>query len=217
VDAHLGRGLAHWRGGRFQEAERCYRSALAIDAHHGDAHQFLADTLRDGASQPVGANARTKKQGEARDRRSLRARQDEAIDQYQAALKLKPDCIEVRVFCCGDVHPVMLEWNERMEGCDRGRTQTMGSRSFSLLSILSSVYVWVLLGQVLDGLGLALMKVGRIDDARDAFLDALALAGPDTDSEVAQALAAQDSQVKRPTTGNPPSLCLLQPPEGGNR
>jgi len=56
VEAHLGRGLAHWRGGRYREAEASHRAALAVLPTHADAHHYLADTLRDGASQPVGAS-----------------------------------------------------------------------------------------------------------------------------------------------------------------
>ena len=52
----MGRGLAHWRGGRFVDAEACHRAALAVSPTHADAHHYLADTLRDGASQPVGAS-----------------------------------------------------------------------------------------------------------------------------------------------------------------
>ena len=46
VEAHLGRGLAHWRGGRFLEAESCHRAALAVQPHHADAHhsQSLANS-----------------------------------------------------------------------------------------------------------------------------------------------------------------------------
>jgi tetratricopeptide (TPR) repeat protein len=148
VEAWLGMGLAHWRGGRYLEAESCHREALAVQPSNADAHHYLADTLRDGAAQPVGAaqgsaasvgargvggEAKTLKVGK-RDRRGVRARMDEAVLSYQSALKLKPDSVEV-----------------------------------------------------LDGLGQALLKCDRIDDARDAFLDALALAGPDTDSQVARA------------------------------
>ena len=56
MEAHLGRGLAHWRGGRYQEAEAHRRAALAFFPTHADAHHYLADTVRDGASQPVGAS-----------------------------------------------------------------------------------------------------------------------------------------------------------------
>jgi len=150
VEAHLGRGLAHWRGGRFLEAEECHRAALAVDKFNADAHHFLADTLRDGACQPIGASqarsgsgtgGKGKTGGGVKDRRGIRARLEESVTEYQAALKLKPDSVEV-----------------------------------------------------LDGLGQALLKCTRIDDARDAFLDALALAGPDTDSQIAKARAEEDKK-----------------------
>ena len=67
---------------------------------------------------------------------------EEAVLEYQAALRLKPDCVEV-----------------------------------------------------MDGLGLALLRCDRVDDALDAFLDALALAGPDTAPQVAAARAEEDARL----------------------
>ena len=47
----------------------------------------------------------------------------------------------------------------------------------------------------LDGLGLALLRCGRVDDALDALLDALALAGADTAPQVAAARAEEDARL----------------------
>jgi len=93
AEAHLGMGLTHWRGGRFMEAEASYRAALKVDPHNVDAHHYLGDTLRDSASQPVGSAPSSR--SETRDKRGIRTRMEEAVVEYQAALKLKPDSVEV--------------------------------------------------------------------------------------------------------------------------
>ncbi len=68
---------------------------MKVDPHNVDAHHYLGDTLRDSASQPVGATPANR--SETRDKRGIRTRMEESVTEYQAALKLKPDSVEVSI------------------------------------------------------------------------------------------------------------------------
>ena len=107
---------------------------MRIDDRNVDAHHYLANTLRDQAAQPVGSAGWSKLEVAAakpRRRRRTISYLEESVSEYQVALRLEPDSVEI-----------------------------------------------------LDGLGQTLLLADRIDDARDALLDALACLGPGLDTQV---------------------------------